>query len=186
MTLKHLVSSKRSSAFPFGCSRCGLWLTTAEHLRSHEVNSTCNPNMIWPDNAHSMAGLRAISREEAARQHQLQRSPTLQLPNPNESQDFHGDTSAQTPLGARKRTIKRRFGDADSPYFTSPPTSSTSQHSNVDSPEGKFFIREEPMDPAKRQRLQDVIREDLRQSREKNLKIIIPEGNIIPVSAATI
>lgn len=178
MTLKHLVSSKRSSAFPFGCNRCGLWLTTAEHLRSHEINSTCNPNMIWPDNAHSMAGLRAISREEAARQHQLLRSPTLQLPNPNESQDFQGETSAQTPLGARKRTIKRRFGDADSPYFTSPPTSSTSHHPNLESPEGKFLIREEPMDPAKRQRLEDAIREDLSQAREKELKIIIPEGKL--------
>jgi hypothetical protein len=60
VTLKHLVSKKRNPAFNFGCERCGLFFTCEEHLKLHDSYTTCNPAIVWPQNADSTSGLRTI------------------------------------------------------------------------------------------------------------------------------
>eukprot|EP00981_Chlorochromonas_danica_P011777 scaffold4256_cov174-Ochromonas_danica.AAC.6 len=62
ITLKHLVSNKAASGYPFGCNKCGLHFTTSEHLQMHRTMSTCNPENVWPENAATTSGLRAVKR----------------------------------------------------------------------------------------------------------------------------
>lgn len=66
ITLKHATSPSPAPGFSFSCSKCEIYFTTAEHLQMHLVMSTCNPDMVWPPNAGSTSGLRAITRAQAA------------------------------------------------------------------------------------------------------------------------
>lgn len=65
ITLRHLVHPRHTAAFHFGCKKCGLHFSTAEHLASHEDHSSCNENMVWPPTVNP--GCRCVTREEAAR-----------------------------------------------------------------------------------------------------------------------
>lgn len=40
-TLQHLFSEIKSSSFPFGCEKCGLFFTKEEHLTCHNQFSSC-------------------------------------------------------------------------------------------------------------------------------------------------
>lgn len=44
VTLKHVFHHKKTAAFPHGCEKCHVWFGTEEHLASHKVDSSCNPN----------------------------------------------------------------------------------------------------------------------------------------------
>lgn len=46
ITLKHVVSEKKSPAFPFGCKKCSIHFTSEEHLEMHKKYSSCNPKPI--------------------------------------------------------------------------------------------------------------------------------------------
>eukprot|EP01039_Chlorochromonas_danica_P008742 gene8740-9635_t len=62
ITLKHLVSNKSASGYPFGYNKCGLHLTTSEHLQMHRTMSTCDPENVWPENAATNFGPQAVKR----------------------------------------------------------------------------------------------------------------------------
>lgn len=144
------------------------------------MNSTCNPDMVWPDNAHSMAGLRTVTRAELTKMQQQAQS--LSSPKPNAlvlpqkaTADYNAiNMDIASPLGSRKRTIKRRYGDDDSPYFAHP-----TQKSAVDN-------TIEVVDPASdneqysssegRKRLNKIVQDDLSLARQKKAKVIVPEG----------
>jgi len=44
VTLKHIFHHKKTAAFLHGCEKCHVWFGTEEHLASHKVDSSCNPN----------------------------------------------------------------------------------------------------------------------------------------------
>lgn len=93
ITLKHLISKKKSSMFPYGCSRCGLFFTSLDHVKSHEQFSTCNPNIVWPDNANSTSGLRAILRPESEGMGESHDNSTQMSDDVNETPDVGQSSS---------------------------------------------------------------------------------------------
>lgn len=64
ITLRHLVHTKHTASFHFGCKKCGSHFTTAEHLAMHGAHSTCNEEMVWPTTV--APGSKCVTREEAA------------------------------------------------------------------------------------------------------------------------
>jgi hypothetical protein len=186
VTLKHLVASKRSSAFPNGCSKCGLWFTTEEHLNSHELHSTCNVDMIWPENAHSTAGLRAVSRAEVERQKLIPQSPvpvktassqsTASIKTSDSSNKSTNkieiplaESVTLSPLNTRKRSIRPNAHKGD---LVGSPSMSTNIATEVD----EATSMNSPKDSIdSKKRLHAAIREDLSHARQKRAKIIVPE-----------
>lgn len=182
-------------------------MTTAEHLKSHEAFSTCNPDIVWPENADTMAGLRAITKTELARQKQAQQT-VVSSPKPSQQQQpnatpFSSSSNKGTtelsskrkslqvevelpssPISSRKRTIRKRYGDADSPYLTNKHTSASDNTSSSHVAGGNTSSE---LDEARsteigskakdsKKRLYDAIREDLSLARQKKSKVIVPEG----------
>lgn len=64
VTLRHLVHPRHTATFHYGCKKCGLHFTTAEHLSMHVEQSTCNEDMVWPTTVTS--GAKCVTRAEAA------------------------------------------------------------------------------------------------------------------------
>lgn len=48
VTLLHTTSAKQTSAFQYGCSKCGLYFKNEEHLTLHQTQSSCNENRSLP------------------------------------------------------------------------------------------------------------------------------------------
>eukprot|EP01031_Cornospumella_fuschlensis_P026112 gene26112-31530_t len=65
VTLRHLVSSRSSAAYPYPCNSCSLHFTCAEHLEMHQKQSTCNPDNTWPSRISNLTGLHVVPRSEA-------------------------------------------------------------------------------------------------------------------------
>ena len=83
MTLNHGVSRKYTASYKYGCGRCGLHFSSTQHLASHKELSSCNPNMVWPPNAHGTSGLKCISKQEyvtAVAMAAAQGTPSAQQP----------------------------------------------------------------------------------------------------------
>lgn len=163
MTLKHLVSRKRTSSFSFGCARCGLFMTTAEHLRTHEAQSTCNPNMVWPENAHITAGLRVIHRDDYGKQPPaLPNTPSTPATVPAKTRRNHTSSLAVTPSNSSSKTVASKTTPRTMTKDDPSPEQGSKPHGNSLS--------------ESRKRLQEAIRQDLQTARQKRAKIIVPEG----------
>lgn len=64
ITLRHLIHPRHTATFHYGCKKCGLHFTTAEHLSTHVDQTTCNEDMVWP--ATVTPGAKCVTRAEAA------------------------------------------------------------------------------------------------------------------------
>ena len=53
LTLLHTVSDKKTAACKFGCTECGHYFTSKEHLKLHSEHSSCGKKrlgLIIPEN----------------------------------------------------------------------------------------------------------------------------------------
>jgi DNA-directed RNA polymerase subunit RPC12/RpoP len=179
VTLKHLIAKKKMNGFPYGCDRCGLHFTSMEHLKMHENHSTCNPEFVWPENAATMAGLRAIHRSD------LHKPVTIAVAaSSSSSSSHHYQHPSNTPMRSSisiavmsphtttNSTITAGIATATTTaILTASSTSriqedisnssSSNQHSRKRSPE--TIIMNENNDG---------------NNREKRAKVIIPEGTM--------
>ena len=46
VTLKHFISDKKTTSFPFGCKKCIVYFASKEHLDMHYLKSRCNPLVV--------------------------------------------------------------------------------------------------------------------------------------------
>jgi hypothetical protein len=73
VTLRHLVHPRHTSAFHYGCKKCGLHFASPEHLASHTEQTSCNEDMVWPTTV--TPGSRCVTRAEAAELERTETSP---------------------------------------------------------------------------------------------------------------
>lgn len=142
----------------------------------HETMSTCNPSLVWPLNAASVAGLRAIPRSELAR------STTVIKPTAS-SNDAGAFKSKYARAEGKKKKLDGKY-DSGGPYKKFNGSSSNNFGKRTHLTNGEPSYEDEDWKQkslASQKRLRDAIQQDLNNARDKRAKIIVPEGKLCPL-----
>lgn len=171
VTLKHLVSNRRSSSFTLSCSRCGLHFTSTEHLEMHETMSTCNPDMVWPHNSSTVAGLKAIHRSEldASAVEDTRSKATSTAPALSASLDRTTATLRSASASSTPRT-RSAIGTQPAGRVKVEGVRAEKSESTPKSPGNSAAEM--------KKRLFEAIMQDLEDARAKKVRKIVPEGKV--------